>query len=387
MWLCPVVTRTAPGGGWKTLPGVTKTPVGLEIPSSPQPFPCSGLCCALPPPHPFLLLPKSTLGSMDATISSLSLRTAFPSPHRFCQWLCNPFPEPAKAQLRVEVLGCVFLSLGFSKSCFFPETPTRVPCDVSTGQRMALVGGKPQSLVVKLVRNSLDLLGTSLDLLGTSLDLLGTSLDLLGSSLDLLGISLDLLGPSGDLLGPSGELLGPSWTFWGPSWTFWGSPWTFLDLLGTSLDLLGISLDLLGPSGDLLGPSGDLLGPSGDFLGPSWTFWGPPWTFLDLLGTFLDLLGTSLDLLGISLDLLGPSGDLLGPSGDLLGPSGDLLGPPEAVVPQFPSPQGAELGGRDGEEAPAPLLERAAAVSSWQLGLPWAGGTEKEGKGPRAAAG
>lgn len=32
--------------------------------------------------------------------------------------------------------------VGFSKSCLFLETPTCVPRDVSTGQGMALVGGK-----------------------------------------------------------------------------------------------------------------------------------------------------------------------------------------------------------------------------------------------------
>lgn len=38
------------------------------------------------------------------------------------------------------------------------------------------------------------------------------------------------------------------------------------------------------------------------------------------------------------------------------------------------------MGGRDGEDAPASLLERAAVVSSWQMRLLWAGGIKKEGR-------
>lgn len=158
------------------LQGITEHPQGWRFPAglplpgpavpSPSHAPAQPLLGPLlcPPSIPvFLQLPKSTLGSVVATFSSLSLRSCFSITSDFCQWLCSPFPETPEAQPRVEVFGCVFLTGGFSKSCLFLETPTR---DVSTGQGMALVGGKLRgkslnSWWLKPMRSRLDLLGTS----------------------------------------------------------------------------------------------------------------------------------------------------------------------------------------------------------------------------------
>lgn len=84
----------------------------------------AGVCCALPPSQLFLLLPKSTLGSLGATISSLSLQSCFSIPSQLCQWLSLKHPRPSQGWRDLDVFSC---AVGCSKSCLFLETPTRVP--------------------------------------------------------------------------------------------------------------------------------------------------------------------------------------------------------------------------------------------------------------------